>query len=66
MSQVFDEVPEDILDRVKYVKSVVNRLNANTSGVRFKADSETIQSIRYLSVCLMMHLFQLTIACTVV
>ena len=46
VSQVFDEVPEDILDRVKYVKSVVNRLTANTSGVRFKTDSEMIQSIR--------------------
>ena len=28
VSQVFDEVPEDILERVKYVKTVVNRLNA--------------------------------------
>ena len=46
VSQVFDEVPEDILDRVKYVKSVVNRLTANTSGVRFKTDSGMIQSIR--------------------
>ena len=42
VSQVFDEVPEDILDRVKYVKSVVNRLTANTSGVRFKTDSELL------------------------
>ena len=46
ISQVFDEVPEDILERVKYVKSVVNRLTANTSGVRFKTDSAMIQSIR--------------------
>ena len=46
VSQVFDQVPEDILERVKYVKSIVNRLTANTSGVRFKTDSETIQSLR--------------------
>ena len=46
ISQVFDEVPVALLDRVKYLQSVVNRLNANTSGVRFKTDSETIQAIR--------------------
>ena len=46
VSQVFEQVPEDILERVKYVESVVNRLTANTSGVRFKTDSEMIQSIR--------------------
>ena len=48
ISQVFEQVPEDVLDRVKYVESVVNRLNANTSGVRFKTDSEVIQSIRLI------------------
>ena len=42
ISRVFDEVPVALLDRVKYLQSVVNRLNANTSGVRFKTDSETI------------------------
>ena len=41
ISRVFDEVPVALLDRVKYLQSVVNRLNANTSGVRFKTDSET-------------------------
>ena len=46
ISRVFDEVPVALLDRVKYLQSVVNRLNANTSGVRFKTDSETIQAIR--------------------
>ena len=46
ISQVFDEVPEDILERVKYVKTVVNRLNVNTSGVRFKTSSDNILSIR--------------------
>ena len=46
ISPVFEQVPEDVLERVKYVESIVNRLNANTSGVRFKTDFETIQSVR--------------------
>ena len=33
ISQVFDQVPEDILERVQYVKTVANRLSANMSGV---------------------------------
>ena len=44
ISPVFEQVPEDVLDRVKYVESVVNRLNANTSGVRFKTNSDNILS----------------------
>ena len=46
ISRVFDEVPEDILGRVKYAKTVENRLQTNTSGILLKIDSETISSIR--------------------
>ena len=42
---VFGEVPEDILERVKYVESVENRLLTNTSGVRYKTDRQIISSI---------------------
>ena len=38
ISGVFDEVPENILERVKYVEKVANRLQTNTSGVRYKTD----------------------------
>ena len=39
ISAVFDEVPEGLLERVKYVKRVGNRLLTNNkSGVRFKTD----------------------------
>ena len=40
ISKVFDEVPEDILERVKYVESVENRLLTNMSGVRYKTDRQ--------------------------
>ena len=46
ISQVFDEVPEEILERVRYVKRLENRLHTNTSGIRLKFDSENILSIR--------------------
>ena len=45
ISSVFGEVPEDILERVKYVESVENRLLTNTSGVRYKTDRQIISSI---------------------
>ena len=46
ISRVFEKVPEDILERVQYVKTVENRLQTNTSGVLLKIDSEIISSIR--------------------
>ena len=45
ISKVFDEVPEDILERVKYVESVENRLLTNMSGVRYKTDRQIISSV---------------------
>ena len=45
ISGVFDEVPEDILERVKYVRTVANRLQTNTSGIRYKTDRHVISSI---------------------
>ena len=45
ISGVFGEVPEDILERVKYVESVENRLLTNTSGVRYKTDRQIISSV---------------------
>ena len=46
ISQVFEEVPVEILERVKYVKRVANRLSANTSGILMKIHSQDILSIR--------------------
>ena len=46
ISGVFDEVPEDILARVKYVKSIENRLQTHMSGIRVKSDSMISKSIR--------------------
>ena len=46
ISPVFGEVPEGLLERVKYVKRVENRLQTNTSGVRFKTDSVILSSVR--------------------
>ena len=46
ISKVFEEVPEEILERVRYVKRLENRLHTNTSGIRLKFDSEKILSIR--------------------
>ena len=45
ISGVFDEVPENILERVKYVKVVENRLITNMSGVRYKSDHDIISSV---------------------
>ena len=45
ISGVFDEVPENILERVKYVDRVANRLQTNTSGVRYKTDRAIMSSI---------------------
>ena len=45
ISGVFDEVPVDILERVQYVKTVHNRLQTNTSGVRYKTDREIISCL---------------------
>ena len=33
ISRVFEKVPDDILERVQYIKTVENRLLTNTSGV---------------------------------
>ena len=46
ISAVFGEVPENILERLKYVKRLEMRLFTNTSGVRFKTNSEIIRAVR--------------------
>ena len=46
ISTVFGEIPENILERVKYVKRLEMRLFTNTSGVRFKTNSEIIRAVR--------------------
>ena len=38
ISRVFEKVPEDILERVQYMKTVENRLQTNTSGARGPLD----------------------------
>ena len=46
ISKVFEQVPEELLERVEYVKRITNRLDANTSGIRLKVQTQNILSIR--------------------
>ena len=38
ISNIFDEVPVPLLARGEYIKSLAMKLEANTSGIRFKSD----------------------------